>query len=170
MSNTCSGAWHHSIAFHRGKGAKDRFITLPHSTQHVLRSYWKTHRSRDAPAGDGRRWRGTRNLTWMFLPPSSTNEQRPVKAYQHLPSGSSRRPSAVRLQKFLGHKNLQTTLIYLHLTDPKEEDGRLTHDHMAHAGTLFEDMFPPQPPIDPPAAPEDKADDKPPTEPPTESR
>jgi len=32
------------IHVHRGKGAKDRFITLPHSTRHVLRSHWKAHR------------------------------------------------------------------------------------------------------------------------------
>ena len=31
------------VHVHRGKGAKDRFITLPESTLHVLRSYWKTH-------------------------------------------------------------------------------------------------------------------------------
>ena len=35
------------------------------------------------------------------------------------------------LQKFLGHSNLQTTLVYLHLTDDAEEDGR------AHAQRHF---------------------------------
>jgi hypothetical protein len=59
------------------------------------------------------------------------------------------------IQKFLGHKNLQTTLIYLHLTDPKEEDGRETHNNIADAGHLFDGMFPPStssdsPPTDPP--------------------
>ena len=38
------------IHVHRGKGAKDRYIPLPESTLHILRSYWKLHR----------------NPTWIF--------------------------------------------------------------------------------------------------------
>ncbi len=32
------------IHIHRGKGAKDRFLTLPESTLQILRNYWKRHR------------------------------------------------------------------------------------------------------------------------------
>ena len=32
------------IHVHRGKGAKDRYVLLPHSTLHLLRQYWRTHR------------------------------------------------------------------------------------------------------------------------------
>jgi integrase len=32
------------IHVHRGKGAKDRYVPLPHSTFHLLRQYWRTHR------------------------------------------------------------------------------------------------------------------------------
>ena len=60
------------------------------------------------------------------------------------------------IQKFLGHKNLQTTLVYLHLTDPKEEEGRESLDNIAQPGTLFDGMFPPQPPTDPPSSSETK--------------
>ena len=42
------------------------------------------------------------------------------------------------LQKFLGHANLQTTLVYPHLTDPKEQDGRDTLNEIAQPGELFE--------------------------------
>ena len=73
------------------------------------------------------------------------------------------------IQKFLGHRNLQTTLIYLHLTDPKEEDGRETHDHIADAGTLFDNMFPPSdPPSDPridPPNDSSPSDERPPRKP-----
>ena len=31
------------IHVHRGKGAKDRYVPLPQSTLHLLRSYWRTH-------------------------------------------------------------------------------------------------------------------------------
>jgi len=54
------------------------------------------------------------------------------------------------IQKFLGHKNLQTTLIYLHLTDPHEEEGREVLNELAQPGTLFDDMFRPPSPADPP--------------------
>ena len=33
------------IHVHRGKGAKDRYVPLPASTLHILRSYWKLHRN-----------------------------------------------------------------------------------------------------------------------------
>ena len=64
------------------------------------------------------------------------------------------------IQKFLGHRHLQTTLVYLHLTDPKEEEGRETLDRIAQPGTLFDSMFPP-PLTDPPSS----SDDKPPRKP-----
>ncbi len=64
------------------------------------------------------------------------------------------------IQKFLGHKNLQTTLIYLHLTDPHEEEGREVLNELAQPGTLFDDMFRP-PPTDPPSSPEQKSPRKP---------
>jgi integrase len=35
------------VHIHRGKGAKDRFLTLPESTLLVLRDYWKTHRNKN---------------------------------------------------------------------------------------------------------------------------
>ena len=32
------------IHIHRGKGSKDRFVPLPHSTLLMLRAHWRTHR------------------------------------------------------------------------------------------------------------------------------
>jgi integrase len=34
----------HMVHVHRGKGAKDRYVPLPHATLALLRLYWKTHR------------------------------------------------------------------------------------------------------------------------------
>lgn len=33
------------IHVHRGKGAKDRYVPLPHETYQLLRRYWATHRN-----------------------------------------------------------------------------------------------------------------------------
>ncbi len=146
------------VHVHRGKGAKDRFVTLPQSTLYVLRSYWSTHRNPD----------------WLFpqigrsknVGPTATRPMDPTTVQGCMKSvveelGFTKQVSIHTLrhsiathlfeagvslrwiQKFLGHKNLQTTLVYLHLTDPKEEDGRGTQDRIAFAGELFDGMFPP---------------------------
>ena len=35
----------HMIHVHRGKGAQDRYVSLPHETLELLRLSWKTHRN-----------------------------------------------------------------------------------------------------------------------------
>lgn len=49
------------------------------------------------------------------------------------------------IQKFLGHSSLQTTLVYLHLTDDGEDKGRAKLDEIAQPGDLFQDKFPKTP-------------------------
>ena len=49
------------------------------------------------------------------------------------------------IQKFLGHSSLQTTLIYLHLTDDGEDNGRAKLDEIAQPGYLFKNKFPKAP-------------------------
>ena len=39
------------------------------------------------------------------------------------------------IQKFLGHANLQTTLVYVHLTDDADTDGRKQLDSIADCDT-----------------------------------
>lgn len=146
------------VHVHRGKGAKDRFVTLPPSTLHVLRSYWKTHcnpkllfpqigraknaaatttRPMDPTTVQGCMKRVVRQL--QFTKKVSIHTLRHSVATHLFEAGVSLR----WIQKFLGHKNLQTTLVYLHLTDPKEEEGRQTLDSIAQPGSLFRGMFPP---------------------------
>ncbi len=53
------------------------------------------------------------------------------------------------IQKFLGHSSLQTTLVYLHLTDDGEDNGRAKLDEIAQAGDLFQNKFSKKPPANP---------------------
>ena len=163
------------VHVHRGKGAKDRFITLPESTLHVLRSYWKTHRNPKLLFPQISRRKNAASTSTRPMDPSTVQgciksvvdalgftKQISLHTLRHsiathlFEAGVSLR----WIQKFLGHKNLQTTLIYLHLTDPHEEEGREVLNDLAQPGTLFDDMFQ-SPPTDPQSSPEQKAPRKP---------
>jgi hypothetical protein len=45
------------------------------------------------------------------------------------------------IQKFPGHGSLQTTLVYLHLTDDGEKDARAKLNQIAQPGDLFTNKF-----------------------------
>lgn len=172
------------IHVHRGKGAKDRFLTLPHSTLHVLRSYWKTHRNPTLLFPQIGRAKNAASTTTRPMDPSTvqgcmTQVVRQLKFTKKVSLHTLRHSVATHLfeagvslrwiQKFLGHRNLQTTLVYLHLTDPHEEEGRETLNNIAQPGTLFDGMFPPPPadppPSDPPPSDPRSSDGKPPRKP-----
>ena len=53
------------------------------------------------------------------------------------------------LQDFLGHSTLMTTLVYLHLTDDGEADGRKALDDLTDSRSLFHNMDSPQGPEKP---------------------
>lgn len=158
------------VHIHRGKGAKDRFITLPVSTLHVLRSYWKTHRNPTLLFPQISRRKNAAPTSTRPMDPTTVqgcikDVVRQLNFTKKVSLHTLRHSVATHLfeagvslrwiQKFLGHKNLQTTLVYLHLTDPHEEEGREALNELAQPGTLFDSMFPPQPPpTDPPSSQE----------------
>ena len=142
------------VHIHRGKGAKDRFVPLPTPTLGRLRDYWKTHRNprllfpatnRSRHASDDRTAHATATATTVM---SVTSVQRAIKliaeqlnfgkkvsthtlrhcyASQLLERGGSLKA----IQKLLGHSSLQTTMVYLHLTETAEANTR----------TLIEQLF-----------------------------
>jgi site-specific recombinase XerD len=127
------------VHVHRGKGAKDRYVPLPSSTLCWLRCYWLTHRHRRLlfPA-DGRNHKG---MSTAKTPMATSSVQKPMKkivdefdfgkkvsihtlrhsyATHLLEAGVSLRV----IQQYLGHSSLQTTMVYLHLTETAQVDSR----------------------------------------------
>jgi site-specific recombinase XerD len=120
-----------TVHVRHGKGAKDRYVPLPHSILQMLRQYWPTHR----------------HPVWLF--PSSTpiavspaTATKPVhprsvqKAFQSaLQESGVQKPATVHtlrhsyathlleagvnlrvIQAYLGHSSPKTTAIYTHVT------------------------------------------------------
>jgi site-specific recombinase XerD len=124
------------VHVHRGKGSVDRYVPLPQSTLELLRRYWRTHRNVRLlfPAlGRGR----TQGHTASQPLPKATIQGTLRRVVTEL--GIKKRVSVHTLrhsyathlleagvnlrliQKYLGHKSLTTTTIYLHLTRHGEE-------------------------------------------------
>ncbi|MCO8125297.1 tyrosine-type recombinase/integrase, partial [Stieleria sp. TO1_6] len=127
------------VHIHRGKGAKDRYIPLAESTLTVLRLLWSTHRNQTFlfPAEGRDHQDGSTSKTPMSI---STIQGATKKITKQLNFGKKVSPHTLRhsyathlleagvslkaIQKYLGHKSLQTTMIYLHLTETGEADSR----------------------------------------------
>ena len=124
------------IHVHRGKGAKDRYVPLPQSTLLILRSYWKLHRNptwifprlgrggNEGPTAQqhmshtsvqGALRRVLKQL--KFTKRISIHTLRHSYATHLLESGVNIR----RIQQYLGHSSLNSTMIYLHLTTQGHE-------------------------------------------------
>jgi len=129
------------VHVHRGKGAKDRYVPIPSSTLTWLRKYWLTHRHpRLLFPAEGR---DHKQAPTAKNPMAKSTVQKPLKdvvdkigfgkkicihtlrhsyATHLLEAGVSLKV----IQKYLGHSSLQTTMIYLHLTETAETDARQT--------------------------------------------
>lgn len=127
------------VHVHRGKGAKDRYVPLPTSTLALLRQYWTTHRHQRLlfPA-DGRNHRGISTARTPMSPTAVQGAMKKISkqidfgkkvsihtlrhsyATHLLEAGVSLRA----IQQYLGHSSLQTTMVYLHLTETAAVDTR----------------------------------------------
>lgn len=126
------------IHVHRGKGAKDRLIPLPARLLPMLRAYWKTHRHKCLifPAL-GRNCRSGANAKHPMAKSSvqgafknavreagirkkrvTIHTLRHSYATHLLEKGVNLRV----IQRYLGHSSIDTTMIYLHLTEKGHED------------------------------------------------
>jgi integrase/recombinase XerD len=126
------------IHIHRGKGAKDRYVPLPEFTYALLRRYWVTHRnprlifpavgrgqqkapisqepmSIDGVQGSFRRAKFDAAIKKRGV---SVHTLRHSYATHLLEAGVNLRV----IQKYLGHSSIETTMVYLHLTNKGMED------------------------------------------------
>src|SRR5262245_37556223 len=126
------------VHVHRGKGAKDRYVPLPEETLALLRTYWKTHRNKTClfPATG----RDQKQSSSAASPMRRTSVQGAFRKAKHragiIKTGVAihtlRHSYATHLleagvnlrliQRYLGHTQLETTMLYLHLTHKVHED------------------------------------------------
>jgi integrase/recombinase XerD len=144
------------IHVHRGKGAKDRYVPLPQSTLHLLRSYWRTHRHPCFlfPAL-GRSGTGAKEA----LNPMAKSSVQGAFRHAKLDAGIAKKGVAIHtlrhsyathlleagvnlrvIQRYLGHAQLETTMLYLHLTQKGQEDACQLINHIMEG--LDHDLHP----------------------------
>jgi site-specific recombinase XerD len=122
-----------------GKGAKDRYVPLPAKTLAVLRDYWATHRN---PVwlfpvharNPVRAATATRPMCSGAVQAALRRVVQQLKLRKSVHLHTLRHSYATHLleagvnlrliQQYLGHRSLQTTMIYLHLTSLGHEQGR----------------------------------------------
>ena len=126
------------VHIHRGKGAKDRFVPLPEGTLKLLRKYWVTHKNplfifpalgRNGKSGSAAKTpmaissvqgalRKARSEAGITKRSVTIHTLRHSCATHLLDAGLNIR----YIQQFLGHSNLETTTVYLHLTKKGQEN------------------------------------------------
>lgn len=126
------------IHVHRGKGAKDRFIPLPHTTLQILRQHWRHHKHpRLLFPAVGRNGQSAR---CAHTPMAKSSVQGAFRAAKQA-AGICKRQVSVHtlrhsyathlleagvnlrvIQRYMGHAMLETTMLYLHLTHKGQED------------------------------------------------
>jgi integrase/recombinase XerD len=126
------------IHVRHGKGAKDRYVSLPQRTPQLLRRYWKTHRNPLLlfPAAGRNHIDLARSTEPMSkssvqdafhaaLKESGNNKRASVHTLRHswathlLEAGVNLR----LIQQWLGHSSPATTSVYTHLTQKAEQLG-----------------------------------------------
>jgi site-specific recombinase XerD len=125
------------IHVHRGKGARDRYVPMPPRTLLTLREYWTTHRNprwifpavgrdqRSAHTAEGPMERSSvQGALRRVVRQLGLQKRVHIHTLRHsyathlLEAGVDLRS----IQTYLGHRHLQTTMLYLHLTSQGQED------------------------------------------------
>lgn len=134
------------IHVHRGKGAKDRYVPLPHETLHLLRGFWVTHKnpvfifpgrgrgrkqgfSAEKPMAAGsvrEAFRKAKSAAAIKKRRVCIHTLRHSYATHLLEAGTN--PRAI--QQYMGHSSLETTMAYFHLTRKGTEEAYAIIDNI----------------------------------------
>jgi integrase/recombinase XerD len=133
------------VHVHRGKGSKDRYVPLPPRTLTTLRQYWATHRhplwlfpatGRDhaqaASATGPMACCSVHGAMKRVVEELGFRKRITVHTLRHsyathlLEAGVNLR----LIQQYLGHRSLQATTVYLHLTSLGQEQARAAIDRL----------------------------------------
>ena len=134
------------IHVHRGKGAKDRYVPLPQSTLGLLRRYWVTHRhARLVFPALGRSGTGAKQA----LNPMAKSSVQGAFRHAKFAAAIGKKGVAIHtlrhsyathlleagvnlrvIQRYMGHAQLETTMLYLHLTQKGQEDACQLINHV----------------------------------------
>ncbi len=124
------------IHVHKGKGAKDRFVPLPQATLNCLRQYWITHRNPKLIFPQIKHGLLDKSKTTIPMSKSSAQDTlrrvlRELNIKKRISVHTLRHSYAThlleagvnirRIQQYLGHSCLNTTMIYLHLSTQGHE-------------------------------------------------
>ena len=144
------------IHVHRGKGAKDRYVPLPNPTLNLLRQYWRTHRhprllfpalgrsGKATPQAQNPMakssvqgaFRQAKRAAGIVKKGVSIHTLRHCYATHLLEAGVNLRV----IQRYMGHSRLETTMLYLHLTQKGQEDACQLINHVMEG--LDHDLHP----------------------------
>jgi integrase/recombinase XerD len=133
------------VHVHRGKGARDRYVPLPERTLGMLRDYWATHRHprclfpavgrNQQQAGTAQQPMPKRSVQGAlrrvvrdlgFKKRVSMHTLRHSYATHLLEAGVNLR----LIQQYLGHRSLETTTLYLHLTSHGQQHAVATLEQL----------------------------------------
>ncbi len=125
------------IHVHQGKGSKDRYVPLPQATLEILRKHWATHKNPRLIFPS----RGIYDKGWTSDNPISVSTVQAALRQAVRAAGIQKRRISVHtlrhsyathllesgvnlrvIQRYLGHSQLDTTMMYLHLTNKGQED------------------------------------------------
>ena len=133
------------VHVHRGKGSKDRYVPLPPRTLTVLRQYWATHRhqvwlfpatGRDhdqaVSAAEPMARSSVHGAMKRVVQELGFRKRVTIHTLRHsyathlLEAGVNLR----LIQQYLGHRSLQATTVYLHLTSLGQEQAPAAIDRL----------------------------------------